>query len=156
MQILGFWGFGKVIHGALILIYTNEKKMKKFIKLNIWGFFFNYSLVLLALIFGEEINYVVIVFSLSNLIFWIFAYCISIYSFSGLTYLYRSVKFILLNALIVLSVLFIIKSCCFQESEYKLVTIIVAYVLANLLSITIMYVLDNKIFNQIKLLKDEL
>ena len=155
LQILGFWGFGKVIHGALILLYTNEKKMKKFIKLNIWSFFFNYSLVILALIFGEDMNYVVKVFSLSNLIFWIFVYCISIYSFSGLIYLYKSVKFVLLNTLIVLSVLFIIKYCCFQESEYKLVTIAGAYVIANLLSIVIMYVLDNNIVNQIKILKEE-
>ena len=155
LQMLGVWALGKVIHGVLILLYTNEKKMKKFIKLNTWGFSFNYFLVILALILGGDLNYVVKVFSLSNLIFWIFAFGISIYSFSGLIYLYKSIKFILLNALIILTVLFLIKSWCFQESEYKLLTVAGAYVIANLSSIIIMYALDNSIVNQIKILKEE-
>lgn len=152
-QILGFWGFGKIIHGSLILIYINEKKMKKFIKLNILGFLFNYFLVIIALIIGEDIDFVVTVFSLSNLIFWISVYCISIYYFSGHIFLFKSVKFIMLNAIVVLSVLFLAKSYYFQDSEYKFFTLLAIYILANLLSIFIIYLFDNKFFNYLKLLK---
>ncbi|HIM76060.1 MAG TPA: hypothetical protein EYM48_07840, partial [Campylobacterales bacterium] len=82
IKLLGIWGIGKVLHGILIIFYTNEKIMNIFTKYSIIALVINAIVFILSYYLFDDIITTIMYFSISNLVVWGILYMYSMYRYS--------------------------------------------------------------------------
>jgi teichuronic acid exporter len=154
LQILAIWGVGKVLHGILIIIYTNEKKMGEFSIYSMISLILNMVIFLGAYFFSKDIITTILYFSISNIIIWIFLYLITLYKYS---LKWESLKdtlfFHLLNSTTFYFILSILKDEYFLNSEYKWMVVIPIYLLALGASFIFIFIFNKRLLLDIQTLR---
>jgi O-antigen/teichoic acid export membrane protein len=156
LQILAIWGVGKVLHGTLIVIYTNEKKMGEFSIHSIVALILNAVIFLIAYFFSKDITTTILYFSISNMLIWIFLYLITLYKYSlKWESLKDTLYFHLLNSTVFYFILSISKDEYFSNSEYKWIVAILIYLLALGASFILIFIFNKRLLIDIQTLRSE-
>ena len=73
---LSIWGTGKILHGFLLLIYTNEKAISEFLKMTLVGFLFPLLILLILVLVNVDIFAALYAYSISYILIWVyFVFC---------------------------------------------------------------------------------
>jgi PST family polysaccharide transporter len=154
LQICAIWGVGKVLHGILIIIYTNEKKMGEFSIYSMIALILNVIIFLGVYIFSKDMITTILYYSISNIMIWIFLYLITLYKYSlKWEPLKDTLFFHLLNTSTFYFILSILKDEYFSSSEYKWIMVILIYLLALGASFTFIYVFNKRLLLDIQKLR---
>ena len=154
MQLLSIWGIGKIFHGLLITIYTNEKLMILFTKFSIAALLINITVFLTTYITTLNATQTIGSFALSNLIIWFVLYLYSIYYFSHQKGIVESLKFIVLNCTAFTTTIYFLKVAYFDQSTLKFILGPVIYFFGMFATIILLYVIDKKMLLGLRDLKE--
>ena len=155
MQLLSIWGIGKILHGILITIYTNEKLMFIFTKISIAALIVNIAVFLTTYSITLSATQTIGCFALSNLIIWLALYLYSIYHFAHLKGLAESLKFMLLNCTVFTSTIYFLKVAYFDQSEIKFLLGPSIYFIGMFSTVVVIFLIDKKLVLGLKDLKEK-
>lgn len=154
LRILSIWGIGKVMHGILITIYTNEKLMGMFTIYSIVALLINFIIFCLTYYVTKEIVCTIMLFSISNFLIWITLYLYSINKYSPNKGLKDSILFFILNSTIFIVIIVFLKYQYFINSEYKWLVAISIYSIAMLSTFLLIFVIKKSLLLDIIKLKE--
>lgn len=155
LQTLGLWGVGRVLHGVLIIIYTNENKMGVFSIYSMVALMLNFLVFMYGYYISKEILDTIFYFSMSNLIIWLCIYMYTMYEYSlKIESLIYSVVFYAVNSFVFYGVLYFMKYKYFLSSDNKWLIITPIYLVALLTSFLFVFAVDKRLLLDIKKLRN--
>ena len=154
LQILSLWGIGKVIHGILITLYTNEEMMGIFTAYSIVALLINAAMFILGYFLTRNIVATILFFSISHLVIWASLYFYSLYKFSKLQGLLDGIIFFSFNSIIFSFIIYYFNVSYFDQSEYKPLSALIFYVTGMLITFLFFIITNGKLLLNIRKLKD--